>query len=112
MHAAGTHATIIRRTLDHKIVVQMPSKREFCFPQNCMCTVGRLSNPDHGKTPIGSAQNNRLLGNRPRSGLWKRKTGIHGRKIRRLPPMRMISGTDAPKKPEEVPFTLACLPVV
>lgn len=69
----------------------MPSKREFSLPEKCMCTVGRLSNVDHADTPIGSAQANRWLGNRPRSGLWQRKTGRFGRKIRKPPPTQEIN---------------------
>lgn len=111
VHAAGTYATIVRRTTDHKIVVQLPSKLEYCLPQNCMCTVGRLSNVEHGKTPIGSAQKNRELGNRPRSGLWKRKSGIHGRKIRPPKPMRIIA-SGAQKNEESIQLSLSCMPVV
>lgn len=63
-----------------------------------------MSNIDHNKIPVGSAQRKRELGYRPRSGLWQRKTGRHGRKIRKLPPMRIVS--DPPKpKPEFVRLT-------
>lgn len=66
---------------------------------------GRVSNIDHNKIPIGSAQKNRELGNRPRSGLWQRKDGRHGRKIRKLPPMKLIpSPPDA--KPKALYLTL------
>lgn len=67
--------------------------------------LGRVSNIDHGKTPIGSAQKNRELGNRPRSGWWQRKTGKHGRKIKRLPPMRFVKAPQTPKD-SPVQFTL------
>ncbi|XP_053671847.1 39S ribosomal protein L2, mitochondrial [Anopheles nili] len=90
IHAAGSYGTILRKFGD-LVVVQLPSKQEFAFQQTCMATVGRVSNIMHSKTPIGSAQKNRELGNRPRSGLWQRKDGRHGRKVRRLPPMRVIS---------------------
>ncbi|XP_008548230.2 39S ribosomal protein L2, mitochondrial [Microplitis demolitor] len=86
IHAAGTYGTILRRDGDDRVIVQMPSKKLFSLASTCMATVGRLSNIDHGSTPIGSAQRNRELGNRPRSGLWHRKDGRHGRKIRRIPP--------------------------
>lgn len=69
-----------------------------------MATVGRVSNIEHDKTPVGSAQKMRELGNRPRSGLWKRKEGRHGRKIRKLPPMSNIT---PPKAPEEKPIFLS-----
>ncbi|XP_022131163.1 39S ribosomal protein L2, mitochondrial [Pieris rapae] len=89
IHAAGTFGTILRRQND-RIVVQMPSKRLFSFNEHCMAVVGRLSNVDHGNTPIGSPQRNRWLGNRPRSGLWKRKDGRHGRKIKPPKPVKEI----------------------
>ncbi|XP_045538765.1 39S ribosomal protein L2, mitochondrial [Papilio machaon] len=90
IHAAGTFGTILRKQ-DERIIVQMPSKRLFSFDQHCMAVVGRLSNVDHGDTPIGSPQRNRWLGNRPRSGLWKRKDGRHGRKIKPPKPIKEIS---------------------
>ncbi|XP_044257954.1 39S ribosomal protein L2, mitochondrial [Tribolium madens] len=89
VHAAGTCATILRK-VDNRVIVMMPSKKEFSLLENCMCTVGRLSNVEHGSTPIGSPQKNRELGNRPRSGWWQRKTGRHGRKLRRPPPVKLI----------------------
>ncbi|XP_049543739.1 39S ribosomal protein L2, mitochondrial [Anopheles darlingi] len=104
IHAAGSYGTILRKFGD-LVVVQLPSKQEFAFQQTCMATVGRLSNVAHSKTPIGSAQKNRELGNRPRSGLWQRKDGRHGRKIRRLPPMRVIPEPSA-KAPEPLKLTL------
>ncbi|XP_067612945.1 large ribosomal subunit protein uL2m [Eurosta solidaginis] len=97
IHAAGTFGTIIRK-FDDKVVVQLPSKREFAFDRKCMATVGRVSNITHNKEHVGSAQNMRAMGNRPRSGLWKRKEGKHGRKIRRLPPMALVK---PPPKPKE-----------
>lgn len=86
VHSAGTYATILRKTENKHVVIMTPSKKEFRYnhiilyllyinhnyyyslPQECMCTVGKLSNADHINTPIGSAQKNRELGNRPRSG--------------------------------------------
>lgn len=117
IHAAGTYGTILRK-FDDYVVVQLPSKRELAFKNICMATVGkwlmisdliissdvlsyiiwkkhffwysgRISNIEHGTTHVGSPNRNRELGNRPRSGLWQRKTGRHGRKIKRLPPMRI-----------------------
>lgn len=94
VHAAGTFATILRKAPNNHVVIMTPSKREFSLPHQCMCTVGRLSNAAHGSTPIGSAQRNRELGNRPRSGWWQRKSGRHGRKIRRPPPVQTIGPKD------------------
>jgi len=105
VHAAGTYATVVRKAPNDHVVVQMPSKKEFSLPQTCMCTVGRLSNKEHGTTPIGSAQKNRELGNRPRSGWWQRKTGRLGRKLRKLPPVRTFAPHDVAKS-EIVELTL------
>lgn len=105
VHAAGTYATIVRKAPNNHVVIMMPSKREFSLPEICMCTVGRLSNVEHSSTPVGSAQRNRELGNRPRSGLWQRKKGIHGRKLRNPPPVRTITE----KEPDNTEIiTLSC----
>lgn len=48
---------------------------------------GRLSNPGFEDEHIGSPNRLRELGFRPRSGLWQRKTGRFGRKIKQPPPM-------------------------
>lgn len=88
IHAAGTCGEITRKDGLDRVVVRMPSKKSFSLHKTCMACVGKLSNIDHGSTHIGSAQRNRELGNRPRSGLWQRKGGRHGRKIYPLPPVR------------------------
>ncbi|XP_011505169.1 PREDICTED: 39S ribosomal protein L2, mitochondrial [Ceratosolen solmsi marchali] len=87
IHAAGTFGTITSKIND-RVIVKVPSKREFNLDQHCMAVVGRVSNEEHHNIPVGSAQKNRELGNRPRSGLWHRKDGRHGRKIRPTPPIR------------------------
>lgn len=51
---------------------------------------GQISNANHFKEHIGSPNRNRELGNRPRSGLWQRKTGRFGRKIKPPPPLKII----------------------
>jgi large subunit ribosomal protein L2 len=83
---AGT-ACKIQRKIGQQVVVLIPSKREISISQNCMAVVGRISNAIHSSIPIGSANRLRHLGYRPRSGLWQRKSGRHGRKIRRPPPL-------------------------
>lgn len=105
VHSAGTYATVVRKAPNDRVIIQLPSKKEFSLPQECMCTVGRLGNIEHGSTPIGSAQRNRELGNRPRSGWWQRKTGRHGRKIRPLPPVRVINMSKG-KTAEVIQLTL------
>ncbi|KAK9504447.1 hypothetical protein O3M35_010775 [Rhynocoris fuscipes] len=107
VHAAGSSATISRKVGD-RVIVQLPSKLEVSLPQECMATVGRLSNVEHEKTPVGSAQKMREMGNRPRSGLWQRKDGRHGRKIRPPPPLKEINPQTDFVKPEELKLTLNC----
>ncbi|OXU27681.1 hypothetical protein TSAR_011611 [Trichomalopsis sarcophagae] len=104
IHSAGTYGTITRK-VGTRVIVKVPSKREFSLDQSCMATVGRLSNEMHSSTPVGSAQRNRELGNRPRSGLWHRKTGKHGRKIKPLPPVREYN-VGIPEKKGTIQLTL------
>lgn len=91
VHSAGTSATILRKDGDDRVVIKVPSKREFSIDKHCMATVGRLSNVLHGETHIGSVQRNRELGNRPATGLWHRKTGKDGRKIKPPRPVQKIA---------------------
>lgn len=104
IHAAGSVATIVKREED-RVVIQMPNKKLFSLHETCMATVGRLSNIEHDSIPVGSAQKNRELGNRPRSGLWQRKTGRFGRKIKPPPKVKRIDG-GFEKKPEVI--VLSC----
>lgn len=103
--AAGTFGVYLRRIGD-KCVVRMPSKREMVVSQECMVTVGKVSNIDHHKTKkMTKAGDNRRRGKRPASGWWQRKTGYHGRKIR---PMRapMVYEQPPVDKPEVFAYTL------
>lgn len=121
IHSAGSFG-VITKHLGSKIVVQLPSKQELALLPSCMATVGkdyfvvivinhyltcnlifvqisgRLSNVIHSSIPIGSPNRARELGFRPRSGLWHRKKGIHGRKIKPLPPVKHY---ESPKPPME-----------
>lgn len=96
--AAGASAQIIKQ-FDNKAVIQLARKRQVLLDERCMVVIGRVSNVTHGSIPIGSPNRLRHLGKRPRSGLWHRKDGYCGRKIR---PPKSILDTLAPKesKPE------------
>jgi len=96
VHSAGSFATIVRNMKD-QVIVRMPSKHEFTMDAKCMACVGRIGNVEHSSIPIGSAQRLRELGYRPRSGLWQRKTGRFGRKIRA--PKKIVMKA----KKEEIP---------
>lgn len=83
--AAGTSGTVKFKGIGH-VTVSLPSGREVTVAKTCMATCGRASNVDHGKQIIGSAQRNRWFGVRPSSGLWHKKTGYHGRKMKKVKP--------------------------
>lgn len=70
-----------------------------------MATVGHLSHPEFWSRQFGSANMHRRFGYKPSSGLWHKKTGYDGRKIRPLPPVRVL---DKPKEepPRHKQFTL------
>ncbi|KAM9156138.1 large ribosomal subunit protein uL2m [Pangshura tecta] len=87
IRAAGTCGVLLRK-VNGTAIVQLPSKRRIQVLETCMATVGRVSNVDHNKRIIGKAGRNRWLGKRPHSGLWHRKGGWAGRKIKPLPPMK------------------------
>lgn len=74
----------------------------------CDWFLGQISNANHYKEHIGSPNRNRELGNRPRSGLWQRKTGRFGRKIRAPPPLKIINEIPQ-KKLERVTMELSGL---
>lgn len=94
--AAGTSAQLVRKVGD-RCIVRMPSKREINVAQECMATVGRVSNVDHNKRVLGKAGRSRWLGVRPQSGWWHRKTGYNGRKIRPIKPTKTYLKPAPPK---------------
>ncbi|KAM4694755.1 large ribosomal subunit protein uL2m [Discoglossus pictus] len=87
IRAAGTCGVLLRK-VNGTAIVQLPSKRQVQVLETCVATVGRVSNIDHNKRIIGKAGRNRWLGIRPSSGLWKRKGGWAGRKIKPLPALK------------------------
>jgi large subunit ribosomal protein L2 len=91
------------------VVLMVPNKHEFSFDHRCMAVVGRVSNAIHSSIPIGSANRLRQLGYRPRSGLWQRKSGKHGRKVRALPPCKDLL-INLPKPATQVKMTLEDFP--
>ena len=69
----------------------------FFTDQHCQCVVGKVSlHPLHAG-PVGSPNRLRWRGIKPRSGLWHRKTGYMGRKIRALPPVEEVNEPQQPK---------------
>merc|ERR1711894_579291 len=80
--AAGTGAQVVK-TVDGKCYVKLPSNHEVILPQECMATVGKTSNPLHNTIKLTKAGENRWKGIRPKSGLFQKKTGWLGRKLRK-----------------------------
>lgn len=103
--SAGVTAVLIRK-LEDKCIVRLPSKREMCVSNQCVATVGRVSNIDHNKRVIGKAGRNRWLGIRPKSGRWHRKDGRFGRKIRPIKPMKVYD-KPPPQKPPVYQMTVS-----
>lgn len=68
---------------------QLPYKHEFVLNKQCMATVGKLSHAEIKEKQFGSAQMHRRFGYKMSSGLWHKKDGYCGRKVRRPPPPRM-----------------------
>jgi large subunit ribosomal protein L2 len=92
---AGTFATIMKR-IDNRCILQLPTKHEISILEQCMVTVGRLSNVEHNEFIYGKAGAKRLMGIRPKLGLFHKKTGRFGRRPFRPKPILVITG----EKPE------------
>uniref|UniRef100_H3B6G4 Mitochondrial ribosomal protein L2 n=1 Tax=Latimeria chalumnae TaxID=7897 RepID=H3B6G4_LATCH len=87
IRAAGEYMSLLYK-LSCEQVLEMYNINFAAVLEMCMATVGRVSNIDHNKRIIGKAGRNRWLGIRPSSGLWQRKGGWAGRKIKPIPPMK------------------------
>uniref|UniRef100_A0AC34PWH9 Ribosomal protein L2 C-terminal domain-containing protein n=1 Tax=Panagrolaimus sp. JU765 TaxID=591449 RepID=A0AC34PWH9_9BILA len=94
--AAGAAAEVVRHQ-GNFVVVRLPHKHEFSLHQTCMATVGRLSHAEFHDKIFGSANMHRRFGYKMSSGLYHKKDGYCGRKIRPLPPVRVL------EKPDEAP---------
>ncbi|VDL75917.1 unnamed protein product [Nippostrongylus brasiliensis] len=102
---AGLAATIVRHQGDYT-VIRLPHKHEFSVHRTCMARVGRLSHGDFENKIYGSAQMHRRFGYKMASGLFHKKDGYFGRKIRPLPPLRVLEAP--PREPaSNVQFSLS-----
>lgn len=100
-HAVGQ---VLRRVGD-RVIIEDKKKKQFSVDQKCQCVVGQVSIHPLKACEIGSPQRLRWLGIRPRSGLWHRKTGIHGRKVRPPPTLKTL---DPPEKSLDQTIVLTC----
>lgn len=101
--AAGTSAQVVRHQ-GNFVVIRLPHKHEFSLHQTCMATVGRLSHAEFHDKIFGSANMHRRFGYKMSSGLYHKKDGYCGRKIRPLPPVRTLEEPEA-EAPEKQQFT-------
>ena len=62
--SAGTYAQLVGRD-QVMAILRLNSGEQRLVHQNCMATVGAVSNPDHGNVSIGKAGRNRWLGKKP-----------------------------------------------
>ncbi|CAF0789949.1 unnamed protein product [Adineta ricciae] len=88
---AGTFATLMKR-VDNRCILQLPTKHEISILEQCMVTVGRLSNVEHNEFIYGKAGATRLMGIRPKLGLFHPKTARFGRRPFRPKPILVITG--------------------
>lgn len=65
--------------------------------------IGELSNKEHKDIILGTPWKHRELGRRPHSGLFKKKTGRFGRKIKPPSPVQIITHK---KEPDFTPIRL------
>ena len=62
--SAGTYVQIVGRDAGHALV-KLSSGELRMVPQDCMATIGAVSNADHGNVKLGKAGRKRWLGVRP-----------------------------------------------
>merc|ERR1719362_80459 len=94
-------AKILRKIGDRVIIQREATKYQYSLDERCQCVVGKVSIHPLKDGVVGSPNRNRWWGIQPRSGLWHRKTGIHGRKIRALPPVDEVN-KPLPEKNEQL----------
>ncbi|KAB7496422.1 39S ribosomal protein L2, mitochondrial [Armadillidium nasatum] len=82
MVAGGASTTIVRKQND-KVIIQATSHKQYAIDPRCLAVVGKVSMRNKPIHPIGSPQRLRWLKKRPGSGLWQRKDGRYGRKLKR-----------------------------
>jgi len=63
--SAGSAATLVKKGTDGYCVVRLPSGEQRLVKENCMATIGMLSNRGHQNRNIGKAGANRWRGIRP-----------------------------------------------
>lgn len=63
--SAGTFCFILKKNSDGTVIIKLPSGEKKVVSQQCIATIGMVSNPEHRYVSIGKAGRNRWLGKRP-----------------------------------------------
>ena len=79
--AAGSSAQIVNK-VDDRVIIKLPSGQDISVKQECMVTVGQVSRASYKDEKLTHPVDMRDLGYRPGSGLWHRKDGYCGRKVK------------------------------
>ncbi|CAH8493828.1 unnamed protein product [Schistosoma turkestanicum] len=84
---------------EHVVFVRTNGKRKiYKLLPTCMCVVGQVSNEHHDKFRFRKFGEKKWRGIKQRSGLWQRKTGRFGRKIKPIgPPVDLVSSKSSPE---------------
>lgn len=100
----GMSGKVLRKVGD-KVVIKSSNNFDYSLHESCQCVVGTVMKEPLKALEIGSPQRARWLGIMPRSGLWHRKTGHAGRKIRKPPPVEEVR---PPAPPRNTTMVLHC----
>jgi len=74
--SAGVTVVLLKKFASDKILVRLPSKEEIFLKNDCLCTLGRISNPNHRFIKLYKAGQNRLLNRKPVvRGVAKKSSG-------------------------------------
>lgn len=87
--AAGSSAEIVNK-IDDRVIIKLPSGQDISIKRECMVTVGQVSRTGYKDEKLTHPVDMRDLGYRPGSGLWHRKDGYCGRKIKPPKPIKII----------------------
>ena len=101
--AAGSSAQIVNK-IDDRVIIKLPSGQDLSIKKECMVTVGQVSRAEYKDEKLTHPVDMRDLGYRPGSGLWHRKDGYCGRKIK--PPKALkIAEKKELKENERIKYT-------
>lgn len=98
---AGGWSEVVRR-MGNLIVIKHSDKREIALSERCMATIGKASMTEHATYNDLIPQRIRWKGKRQHSGLWHRKDGYCGRKVRPPKPLQIIDSAKCVERPVSI----------